>query len=55
MISTKIFMSTNHKKKLLIVFDDLIDDMVSNKKLNPRATELYIKGRMLKIVFIFIT
>ena len=30
-------------------------DMLSNKKLNPVVTELFIRGRKLKISFVFIT
>ena len=30
----------NKKRKILIVFDDMISDMVSIKKLNPIVTEL---------------
>ena len=43
------------KRKLLIVFDDMIADMLSNKKLNPIVTELFISGRKLNISLIFIT
>ena len=32
----------NKVQKILIVFDDMIDDMLSNKNLNPRVTELFI-------------
>ena len=32
----------NKKRKILIVFDDMNDDMLSNKKLNPILTELFI-------------
>ena len=32
------------KRKILIVFDDMIADMLSNKKLNPLVTELFITG-----------
>ena len=28
----------NEKRKILIVFDDMIADMLSNKKLNPVVT-----------------
>ena len=35
----------NKKRKILIVFDDLIADMLSNKKINPIVTELIIRGR----------
>ena len=45
----------NKKRKLLIVFDDMIADMLSNKKLNPIATELFIGGRNLNISLVFIT
>ena len=34
----------NPNKKRLIVFDDMIDHMLSNKKLNPIITELFIRG-----------
>ena len=43
------------KRKILIVFDDMIADMINNKKLNPTVTELFIRGRKLNISFIFIT
>ena len=32
-------------RKVLIVFDDMIVDMISNKKLNRVVTELFIRGR----------
>ena len=38
------------KHKILIVFDDMIADMIKNKKLNPVATELFIRGRKLNIL-----
>ena len=31
------------KRKILIVFDDMIADMLSNKKLNLIVTELFIR------------
>ena len=31
------------KPKMLIVFDDMIADMINNKKLNPVVTELFIR------------
>ena len=43
------------KHKVLIVFDDIITDMISNKKLNPIVTEFLIRGRKLNISFVFIT
>ena len=35
----------NKKQKMLIVFDDMIADMLSNKRPNPIVTELYIRRR----------
>ena len=43
------------KRKILIVFDDMTADMINNKKLNPVATELFIRGKKLNISFVFIT
>ena len=45
----------NKRRKILIVFDDIIADMLSNKKLNPVVTESSIKGRKLNISLVFIT
>ena len=39
------------KRKILIVFDDMIADMINNNKLNPVVTELFIRGRKLKSYF----
>ena len=47
--------SPNQKLKMLIVFDDRIADMLSNKKLNSIVTELFIRGRKLNISIVFIT
>ena len=43
------------KSKVLIVFDDMIADMINDKKLNPVVTELFIRGRKRNISIIFIT
>ena len=43
---------TNKKCKILIRFDDMIADMLSNKRFNPIVTELFIRGRKLSLVFI---
>ena len=43
------------KRKVLIVFDDMLADMINNKKLNPVVTELFIRGRKLNISIVFIT
>ena len=45
----------NKKRKMLLVFDDMIVDMFSNKKVNLLLTELFIKGRKLKISLVFVT
>ena len=45
----------NKKRKILIIFDDVIGDMLSNKKLNPTLTELFIRGRKLIISLVFVT
>ena len=45
----------NKKQKILTVFDDVVADMLSNKKLKPRVTELFIKKRKLNISLVFIT
>ena len=42
------------KRKILIVFDDMIADMINNKKLNSIVTELFIRGRKLNIYLVFI-
>ena len=43
------------KHKVLIVFDDMIADMINNKKLNPVVTEVFIRGRKLNIPIVCIT
>ena len=43
------------KNKILIVFDDMIADMINSKKLNSIVTELFIKRRKLNISLVFIT
>ena len=43
------------KRKILIVFDDMIADMINNKELNPMVTELFIREKKTKISIVFIT
>ena len=43
------------RKQILIVFDDMIADMINNKKLNPIVTELFLRCRKLNISIVFIT
>ena len=42
------------KCKILIVSDDMIADIINNKKLNPVLTELFIRGRKLNISIVFV-
>ena len=44
----------NKKRQILIVFDDMIADMLSNEKFNPIVTELFIRGGKLNIFLVFI-
>ena len=48
-------MIVGKRRKILIVFDDMIADMIDNKKLSPIITELFIRGRTLNISLVFIT
>ena len=43
------------KRKMQIIFDDMIAYMINNKKLNPVVTELFIRGRKLNTSIVFIT
>ena len=47
--------NVDKERKILIVCDDIIADMVNNKKLNSIVTELFIRGRKLDIPLVFIT
>ena len=42
------------ERKIQIVFDDMIADVVNNKKLNSIVTELFIRGRKLNIFLVFV-
>ena len=39
---------------MLIVFDNMIADVLSDKKLNPILTGLFLRGRKLNISLLFI-
>ena len=43
------------KRKILIVLDAMIADMIDNNKLNPVGTESFFRGRKLNILIVFIT
>ena len=45
---------TDKEQKILIIFDDMVADMINNKKLNSIVTELFIRGRKLNISYVFI-
>ena len=46
--------AASEENKVLIVFDDTIVDMISNEKLNPIVTKLFIRGRKRNISIVFI-
>ena len=43
------------KQKTLIIFDDMMGDILSNRKVNPIVTELFIRSRKLNISIVFVT
>ena len=43
------------ENKILIVFDDMIADMINNKKLISIVAELFLRGRKWNVSLIFIT
>ena len=45
----------NKERQILIVFDDIIADMLRDRKRNPIVTELFIGGGKLNISLVFIT
>ena len=50
------YYTPDKENKILIVFDDVIADMINNnKKLNSIVTELFIRGRKLNISLVFFT
>ena len=56
----KVYKNINHynpdrENKILIVFNDMIADMIHNKKLNSIVTELFVSGRKLNNSLVFIT
>ena len=42
-------------RKVLIDFDDMIADMINNKKLDSIVSELFTRGRKINISIVFIT
>ena len=45
----------NRKRKILIVFDDVIADIMNNRKFQAIIKDLFIRCRKLNISLIFIT
>ena len=45
----------NRKRKILIIFDDMIVDIMTNKKFEAIIKELFIRCRKLNIYLVFIT
>ena len=45
----------NRKRKILIVFDDIITDIMANKKFQSIMKELFVRCRKLNISLVFIT
>ena len=48
------YYNPNKGNKILTVFDDMIADMINNKKLNLIVTELFIRDRNLSISLVFV-
>ena len=49
------YYNPDKENKILIVFDDMIADMIHNKKLDSTITELFIRGKKLNISLAFIS
>ena len=43
------------KRKISIIFDEMIADMLSNKKLHSIVTEILIRGKEINISYVFVT
>ena len=46
--------NSNRKRKILIVFDDMIADIMTNKKFHTKIEELFERCRKLNISLVFI-
>ena len=49
------YWNPDKENKILIVFDDMIADMIHNRKLNSIVSELFIRGKKLNVSLVFIT
>ena len=43
------------KRRVLIVFDDMIIDTESNKKVCPKVIKLFLRGKKLNVLLVFIS
>ena len=49
------YYNSSRKRKMLIVFDDMITDIMTNKQFQAIIKELFIRCRKLNISLVFIT
>ena len=49
------YYNPNKENKILIIFDDMITDMMNNRRLDSIVTELFFRDRKLNIFLVFIT
>ena len=49
------YYNLKRKRKILIVFDDMIADIMTNKRFQAIIKELFIRCRKLNISLVFIT
>ena len=54
-IMTLMIIIKKRKRKLLIVFDDMVSHVMSNKKTQPVLKELFIRCRKLNTSLCFLT
>ena len=47
--------NSNRRRKMLIVFDDMIADIMTNRRFQAIIKELFIRCRKLNISLVFIT
>ena len=47
--------NTERKRKILLIFDDMVADVMTNKRFQAIIKELFIRCRKLNISLIFVT
>ena len=47
--------NTKRKRKILLIFDDMVADVMTNKRFQAIIKELFIRCRKLNISLIFVT